>query len=232
MSDRNLSTVPRARSLAAVLFSSLLAACAGAPLTQDAGPQAAPEGGREPLRVEITAGRAGEPAYMRPHVTGIRVEIENAGGAPVRIAYDDLALVDDDGRLYSALPLFRLGDGPEDPAVAPGQTRVEPAFQASQFSVADAYAAIYPSLRAFDGPFDLDRQYNHYYHAQWASIPLPTQEMLSLGLPEGVLGPGGKLSGLLYFEYSGSDLPALQLRGDFANPFTGERLGTVTVDVN
>lgn len=214
--------------LAAVSILVLLTACASVARSPESAPEATAGEGRAPLRIEITAARATEPAYMRQHVTPLRVEIENGGAAPLRLAYEDLVLIDEAGAVYSVLPLFEL-DGD---AAAGGQGRVDqPGFQGTQFSVAGPYASVYPSLSAFDGPFHIDGQYNGYYHAYWASIPLPTQEMLNLGLPEGVLGPGGKLSGLLYFEYSGGGLPALRLRGDFLNPFTGERLGTATVPV-
>lgn len=213
------------------LLTVLLAACAGPPAREAEAPETA-GGDREPVRVELTASRATDPAYVLGHVTPVRLEIENTGQEPLRIAYDRFVLIDDRGAAYSALPLFRVQGTAEEPELAPNQEVLEqPAFQASQFSVAGVYSAVYPRLSAFDGPAGHDPQYHNYYFAYWAGIPLPTREMLSLGIPEGVLGPGGKLSGLLYFESTGGGLPALRLRGDFLNPFTGERLGSVSVPV-
>lgn len=210
------------------LLGGFLAACAAPPARQVEAP--ADESGS--ASVELRASRASDPAYMLGHVTPVRLEIENAGQTPLRIAYDRFVLIDEKGAFYGALPLYRVQGTAEEPELAPGQQVLEePAFEADQFSVAGAYSAAYPRLSTFDGPAGHDPQYHNYYFAYWAGIPLPTREMLSLGIPEGVLGPGGTLSGLLYFESTGGDLPALRLRGDFVNPFTGERLGSRSVPV-
>lgn len=209
----------------------VLAACASpSPLPGPDSPGTAPvrsaAAGPEALAIALSATPVAKPAYMHQHVTPIRIELRNIGSAPLRIAYEDLALVDAEGHYFAALPLFPLGV-----AIARREPLPAPAFRAEQFTVAAAYARLYPTLPPYGGPFARDPQYHQRYYSEWASIPVPTEEMLRLGVPEGVLGPGGSLRGLVYFEYAAQAGRGVRLRADFVNPFTGERLGTAAVSV-
>ena len=56
------------------------------------------------------------------------------------------------------------------------------------------------------------------------TVDLPTFDMLRKALPEGVLEPGGRLSGFVYFEDVGPGVERVELRADFENADTGERI--------
>lgn len=48
--------------------------------------------------------------------------------------------------------------------------------------------------------------------------------MLRKGLPEGVLEPGGRVTGFLYFEGIGPDVDRVRLLADFPDAVTDERV--------
>lgn len=78
--------------------------------------------------------------------------------------------------------------------------------------------------------YALDRDLDYYntYYARWRK-PLPTQEMVARALPEGVLQPGGKASGFLYFERVDEDLGLVHFRGRLVNAGDGSQLGVVEI---
>lgn len=174
-------------------------ACAG-PVDLVVAPEAEPAPGRgeaalahaDGVRLVTRAGAwVGEPG-VRQHVTPIHVALLNDGAVPLRIRYDQFALVAENGRRYSALPPFEIE----------GRIRVpRPAgsFSATGFHVAPHHHRFFPHLGVATGfPHD-PFWYDHYYD-RWEAVSLPTAEMLLLALPEGMLDPGGSLEGYLYFE--------------------------------
>ena len=131
------------------------------------------------------------PAFAVDDVTAVRLVVENHGDEPVRLRYRELSLVEPDGRQRLALPPVVVD------AVPPAG--VSTAFQHTRFLVAPGYERVHTSLAAWTGPFAHDPYYAPTYYARWAP-PLPTTELVSRALPEGVLEPGGRVDGLVYFE--------------------------------
>ena len=52
---------------------------------------------------------------------------------------------------------------------------------------------------------------------------------LAMGIPEGVLEPGGQISGFLYFEKRPGSLKRITFEADLANARTGANFGTVRI---
>jgi hypothetical protein len=59
--------------------------------------------------------------------------------------------------------------------------------------------------------------------------PLPTEDMLAKGIPEGVLEPEGRISGFLYFEKLPENLDRITFEADLINARTGVTLGTMRI---
>jgi hypothetical protein len=133
------------------------------------------------------------------------VTVQNHGKEPVRLLYRDFTLELPSGLRVTPLPPFAIN--------TPGPTRVraitQPAFFASGFYLSPVYGGFYPGMRVWYRPLPLDPFFYDTYHARWR-VPLPTEDMLRSALPEGVLSPGGSVSGFLYFP----DIPA-DAKGNF-----------------
>lgn len=161
-------------------------------------------------------------------VTPLRVKIENDSAQPLRINYKEFTLVGPDGKVYRALPPFRI-DG--EVATSPtGGPIAAPAFGYGGFAVARPYGPIYPGIGISPSPFLVDPFYYDRYYGYWRQTELPTQEMLSLAIPEGVLQPGGEVSGYLYFEkVPEEERLRLKYRANLVNAESGVNFARVTI---
>lgn len=157
----------------------------------------------------------GTPQTLHRHVTPMRVTIVNEGAVPVRIAYNQFRLVGDSGRRYSALPPFQI-EG--DARTALGA----PLYPPTGFGYAPYVRPYYSSVPIY--PFEPNVGYWNRYGSVMRTVDLPTTDMLRKALPEGVLQPGGEVTGFLYFEGVGPDVDRVQLRANFRNPRTGSNV--------
>jgi len=121
----------------------------------------------------------------------LEVEITNGGERPVSIRYDAFALVSDTGQRLVALPPFDI-ESSNIQAIRVSN----PA--ATGFQVAPHHRASLPSYEPFSGTFPEDTAYFAAHHPKLRAAGLPTREMIEAALPEGVLLPGGRISGFLY----------------------------------
>lgn len=125
-------------------------------------------------------------------VTPILVTIENNGSTPLRIRYNEFTLVSPStGKRYAAIPPFDIRGIEVEPVTSLGF---------SGFWVAPHYAPYYPRVRPYYGAFPFDEYYYDQYYPTWVDIQLPTGDMIQKALPEGVLDPGGRVTGYLYFQ--------------------------------
>jgi hypothetical protein len=168
------------------------------------------------------------PGELDEFVTPMLIDIENKGDRPVRVRLSDIRLMGDRGVDLAALPPYRI------------KGRVERTVQTHAYAVEGFYAA--PHLRhhysrypIYDDPFFYNRHYYRTYHPVYRTyaIELPTQAMLDRALPEGVLEPGGKVTGFTYFERVDGKVAkrtkALLLVMKVADAESGEELGTVEI---
>ena len=155
------------------------------------------------------------------------VTIENNSGVPLRIRYDQFSAVGPTGDRKRALPPFEIrGTEWVDPYYLPGAYP----FAADRFWVAPHLGGFYPGLRPFGGPFIYDPWFYSSYYPSWR-VGLPTQDMLSQALPEGVVEPGGKIAGFLYIEDKPKEGKHARFVYDIVNAETQERLGRVEVPI-
>ena len=150
----------------------------------------------------------GDPFNLPEVLTPLHVSIENGGQVPLRLAYRDFALVGQSGMRYSALsplniesqlPRSSLNGGAQLQTVATyaAPRRTAPRFHSRRFYVAPHYGYFYPGYPLWASPFPYSSWGMTAY--SWPQS-LPTEDMISEALPEGVLEPGGHVDGFVYFQ--------------------------------
>jgi hypothetical protein len=159
-----------------------------------------------------------------PHldrVTPILVTIENEGKTPLRIRYNEFTLIAPaTGASYAAIPPFDIRGTEVEPITTLGY---------SGFWVAPYYAPYYPGLRPYYGAFPFDHYYYDQYFPAWIDISLPTGDMVQKALPEGVLDPGGRVTGYLYFQNVKREERVVNFTAELMNASTGASFGTVRI---
>jgi hypothetical protein len=169
-------------------------------------------------------------AEVKTEVTPLRVVIENDGSVPVRLRYDEFTLVGPQGQRYAALPPYGVEGSVAEPTLVEGYAPVTaPTFEYNDFYVAPYYASAYPTLDPYADPFYYDSYYYDRYDTVWQSINLPTEEMVAEVLPEGVLDPGGRVAGFLYFERVDPEIPRVRFRADLVSVADGDVFGEVSI---
>ena len=180
----------------------------------------------EKLEAEVAQGQVratvsgerwhGNPVDLGALVTPLRVTITNEGREPVRIAYRDFALVSSSGFRGTAMSPFAIQR-------AGATVAVEPFYRWSGFYIAPTWSPYYPGLTPWGGWWD----YGGYGVVQVQ--PLPSRDMLSKALPEGVLEPGGTVSGYLYFQHVGQEVGSLQFQATLVSPESQQRISELKV---
>ncbi len=163
-------------------------------------------------------------------VTPVRVTIRNRGRRPVRVRYTDLALVGPDGARYAAIPPYALKGTVEEPVWVQDYPPVaQPEFDEDGYEVAPYLGNMYPDLPPWHGRFYYDPFYYNHYYAYWATYHLPSREMVVEALPEGVVQPGGHVSGFVYFQRVSPKQPEVNFRLDLVNASSGNIFGEVRI---
>lgn len=153
----------------------------------------------------------GEPGELARLLTPVNVAIDNRSGRKLRIAYRDFSLVGASGFRYPAMaPLpgqmaVSAADAPQGTVVlaqhparpAPRRAPPPPRFRHRHFYVAPHVRPWYPGFHVWPHFFFFDA--DAYRRSNWPAA-LPTDDMISLGLPEGVLEDGGHVEGFVYFQ--------------------------------
>lgn len=153
------------------------------------------------VRVTTRAERWPGASYVHEKVTPLVVSVVNNGPVPVDVRYSQLTLTMPDGERYSALPPFRVTVTSRGPAVdASIEPITQPGFEHYGFKVAPYYRLIYPELETYQNVFAYNSPYFSRKYPYWENTGLPTEEMLQRALPEGVVYPGGRLQGWVFFE--------------------------------
>ena len=162
----------------------------------------------------------GDPPDLRGVLTPLLTTIDNRTARPLRIRYDQFTLEGADGRTFAALPPFEITTAVSEPvayAAAP----------LGGFHVAPYLSPYYRSWPAFHGPFVHDWYYSRYQPV-FQRIELPTGDMVQKALPEGVVEPGGRVSGFLYFEEV-RDVERASFAAQLVDAGTGQRFGTIRI---
>lgn len=212
---------------ASVALSLVVAACANVAVLKPApDAQPAPEMGgaiatHAGVRVVAEPGAwRGLPTDLDQNVTPLLVHITNDGKQPILVRYPAFGLVTPTGRVYKALPPFQIhGTASET---------IRPAYGYSGFAVAPYLSRYYPGLVVAD-PFWGDELYYGTYWPLIVQINLPTGDMVQKALPEGVLSPGGVITGFVYFQKVSPKAKRVQFTMKLRNAKTRDEIGQVTI---
>lgn len=205
-------------------------ACAPRPTLEPA-PGALPAPGPEGGATATVAGVAlsawpeqwrGDPSGLPEHATPLLVRIENEGTSEILIRFEHFELRDPAGSDFDAIPPFELDETVVEPAT------ITPRYPVNGFRVAPHLRGLYPRLSPFDRPFALNRAYWARHRTAWVEVDLPTADMVQMALPEGVLEPGGVITGFVYFERVTDDPARLSLGFRLLTP-DDEVLGRVQI---
>ncbi|MFW6040090.1 MAG: hypothetical protein ACOC9N_03335, partial [Gemmatimonadota bacterium] len=211
-----------------VLAAGLAAGCGGrAELEPGPGAQPAPPGPGGGAATTVdgvtvvarTEAWSGFPTRLE-EVTPVQVTIENESGRPLRVRYERIVLAAPTGQSYRAIPPFDVRGRERE--------RVD-GFRRDGFFVAPHLRRYYPRARFYDGYFPYDPFYYDRYYPAFVDVNLPTGDMIQKALPEGVLMPGSRITGFLYFENVDDDLPRVDMRMELVDASTGERYGVATI---
>lgn len=164
----------------------------------------------------------GRPTELSDAVTPVLVKIDNHGDRALRVRYEDFALVSGSGRRYAAIPVYDI----EGSVLRPTRRMLVPAHA---FYVAPYLAAYYPWLPPYDGPFAYDPFYYDTYYRQMKRVELPTVDMVTMALPEGVVDRGGEVAGFLYFQPLDEDVEHVTFRARLFAAHRAEEIGAATI---
>jgi hypothetical protein len=157
----------------------------------------------EPVRVVVDANAwKGDPPDLPSLLVTVHVKIQNHGAHPLRLEYDDFALLTANGARYSALaphPILRDVQDVQDVEGSPTS-----AADATEPAAAWKPACAWPRF-------------------------LPTQTMLGRALPAGVVEPGGSIAGFVYFQDVPGDKVPLLFAMPLVDAKSGAQFGEVRI---
>lgn len=173
------------------------------------------------VRVTARVGAwAGVPSRLT-RVEPVLVTVENGSEVPLRVRYDDFSLRSEaDGRL-AALPPFDVDGTAFEPVAGAGHAGIH------GFHVARHHAGVYRHLPSWRGHWYDARHYHHDWWPVMQRLELPTGDMVQKALPEGVVEPGGRVTGFLYFQPPSGEASEITFRHDLVDARDGGELGTV-----
>jgi hypothetical protein len=164
---------------------------------------------------------SGSPADLGDLATPLHVTIENRSNQPLRFRYGEFKLLGSRGFKAIAMAPYKIEGTVIEPVFLP-QTYVYP----GGLQLAPHYRTHSKDTSKPRHPWNYD-EYTPLYNL-WAS-PLPTEDMLAKGIPEGVLEPNGHVSGFFYFDKLPENLERLTFEADLVNAQTGDLFGTVRI---
>lgn len=213
-------------TLAAVLvasFAVLTAACAttlrlGPGAVRADGPGETAAAAAAAVEVVVSANAwSGVPKSLDGWVTPLLVTLTNDSARKLELRYEHFSLATRGGTTCAALPPFHVSGAANTP--------IEAYYTPHGFGVARYLGPWYPRWTTWDGPFPYHRA---YYFTTWTTwddwrtmlrVNLPSDDMIQKALPEGVLDPGGRITGFVYFE---------ELRDSLHTDFTFRLIDAVT----
>jgi hypothetical protein len=211
------------RIVGLVTLSLMLGACAA---ELRPGPGTLRVGGRgqgaaaETLGVRIVA-RAGawrsSPASLELVVTPILIAIENESAAPLRVRYANFALVGPAGQRFAPRAPFEVEGYVSE--LLPGYASPRPVHPGF-YVLRDA-----PGRAVVFDPFWYDPLFDAW---RWASVALPTADMVQMALPERVVEPHGRATGFVYFERV-RKVARVDFTARLVDDRSGEPLATLTI---
>lgn len=164
-------------------------------------------------------------------MTPFRVHFDNnSKTTDVRVEYENLYLIDQDGERLQALPPFKVEGEAPALKIGPGYAVVEPRWEAEAFEVYNVYDPVFDDeIVVYEGAWDAEPDYYASYYTYWDDIELPTADMLAYALPEGVVKAGGSVDGWVYFEKIEDEGGDIEFRADLVEADSGQRIGQINL---
>jgi hypothetical protein len=138
------------------------------------------------------------------------------------VRYNHFWLTDAQGHRFNAMPPYDV-----DGTVTEREVIENPYYGFSNFTLAPYLARWYPRFALYPGAFAYDPLYYQPYLTTYRSIQLPTADMVQRALPEGVLAPGGRAAGFIYFQRLDRDVGTVTLNVEVVDANEGSTLGVV-----
>lgn len=174
------------------------------------------------IRIEVRADTwSGSPRSLDA-VLPLRVSIRNGSSRALLLRYRELSLEGSSGMTYAALPPYDIRTR--------DVTQVASAYPADGFRVAPHLRPYYGgSMEVWTEPLPWDPLYYDRYYPELQRANLPTESMLEQAMPEGVVQPGGQITGYVYFQGYGAAEQTLLFEMDLVDAGTGETFATVDI---
>jgi hypothetical protein len=166
----------------------------------------------------------GTPMALPDQVTPIKIRVVNHGDRPVSILYEHFSLDGRQGHRYRVVPAIPLTHATLFAGIGP----IQPVYAASNFEVGARYHDIYPSLDVSPSPLPRSTRADDPSASLWANRA-PDREVCRMELPEGVLAPGGEITGYLYFEDPSRSESALMLAADLVSQQSGDTVASIKI---
>ena len=179
----------------------------------------------EGITILVHAEKWPGPVDISQEVTPLRVRINNNGGTPLRVRYNEFNLIGSGSESYSALPLELI----EGEITVRTDVYDYPRFTHRNFAVAPYHSPLYPGIDPYPGNFAWDPYYYNTYFGYWSEIHLPTPAMRQHVIPEGVVSGGGNLEGWLFFEKVDNQENHVVFRTDRVDADTGRKFAEVRI---
>jgi hypothetical protein len=187
------------------------------------------------LVVQAEAWR-GAPERLDRELTPLKVTIENESDRPVRVRYEDFILETGRGLQYTPLPPINIKGEVTQTADAPvyvpryaiAPRVIVPRFGYRDFYLAPWFVSYYSGFRPWGYPWHFNALYYDTYYPRW-TVRLPTEDMLEMAIPEGVIDAGGSLSGFLYFPDLDEDLQRVVFKANLSGAREGKPLAALQV---
>lgn len=166
---------------------------------------------------------------VRDKVTPVNIVLINDSDQPLAIRYEHFALTSGNGQRFAALPPFQLREMAIAPIAVRSGSPIKPEWKGEQFEVAGAYVPLYRDAPAAKETLDYDAAYYNQYYSEWQQGDLPNNDVMKRALPEGILRPGGRVEGYLYFENVPEKTKQVQLRTTLVNAETEQVMDRVSI---
>ena len=177
------------------------------------------------LRVEAHAGAwQWGPSDLETKVTPILLDLKNNSSSPVTIRYNQVTLTDAMGHHFAAMPPYNI-----EGTVSEQYMVENPYYAYDRFTVAPYLSRWYPRFSRYAGTFAYDPTYYSPYITEYQRVNLPTVDMVQRALPEGVLEPGGHLSGFVYFQPLDRDAQTVTLAVRVTDARNNAPMGNVRI---
>jgi hypothetical protein len=164
-------------------------------------------------------------------LTPLRITVKNNTGKSLYVKYCEFSLTGEEtGRNYPAFPLYELTGEPENlQVILPYPFPIDLLLIYDRFFVAPYCSRMYPSMPSSSQNFPVDTLYYSRNYTMWAELQLPAEQLLRELIPDGILGDGGHISGLLYFPKIHFKDKAFVFKAELINAEDDKSIGIIEI---